>query len=1214
MATKITPNPTKVNQPQGNNIANSSDILKLLESSMENSDKVLTQLNNIGKQLKNYKSVKQNLNKYVMFINDVLKAYQQISSNQITLQGLLKQNLSGEIFKKLFTDISSIAEGIQTLSNIKITKRMIKRVVNNINKLPEILNFNIVIDKEKIKQLSESVEQLKGVFDDIVEIYKTLEDISKKSILVTLLLPVIIIGMLALSLTTFIIATNIMFISGVLTLLIPILGPCVAEVVIVINAMEEIFKSVFEISKICVKMLFKKVLVKLGFKALNKIIMEIISTSIYIMVMNAFIKTKQMMQATINIYLMGAIINRINKIVKKLVITILLFPIGMLGLLCMRILISSISVLFKVLTNTKFQITLYMAYNVIVKLTLSFLLLTTMSIALTLFGLMVMKQYKALVVGILSMLIILGAMWLMFKLIKSIGKLIQQSILSILLMILAITMVSIAIGIFVLVASMAEQVSWGSFGKVMAILGGFIVLLIIAGVASTFVLIGAGAMIVAAAALLIISVSLLLLVVALKQFENLNVKAIMKNVKGIITGFIGVICDTISVKAIAAMFGAMLMVGPMLIVALGIAGVVGALSLVDKVEIDPDSIGDKIDKTLNCINDVIDKIDESGIGIKTVAKVIGLNIVTSCIGNMAETLSEIASLKFATEWDSKGKPTKFKAMSGKDFAIAAQNAVDIAYVLANLFGEDVVTATIGGETITFTPISKSTLDNIGLKTTVKMGLLNIITSCIGGMAETLSEIASLKFATKWDEKGKPIAFQEMKPEHFAIAAKNVYDITTLLAGCLTTPEMENFLNTKFKKGEENMKLLGTIGNAISGMVEGVKAIVEGKIVTYSEDGKEIIKTTNIGDVLTNPAKRLEVLTNLKGILGLYSDAVTGTNIKPKKLKKAIKSLKILVGGDSEQGIIQLILKIIEDTGKLFENETIKQYLTGDITEVLSLQTKLDELLGVYTNITVEHQKINEAISKIESMCDLIDVYKQLSDKMINIKDIISPSNEIIQLFKQQVDEYISVIDKINSISMDKLENVEQILMRITKLFDGSVSRVTKRGLFGRKKTITQSFDNYKKPLETITKIVDKVNSVDTDKIKSTADMFGQISKLSESIKGNFDGLAKSLNENLMEVLKELKDILEQTNGIIKEKDEKQVQLQDIVQTQQQSNPQVQLQSGTQVQQSNPQVQQENNKKPDITPVIEKLESLLQQFKSGVPVYSKMGQPLQVRTT
>jgi hypothetical protein len=133
---------------------------------------------------------------------------------------------------------------------------MIKRVVNNINKLPEILNFNIVIDEEKIKQLSESVEQFKVVFDDIVEIYKSLENISKKSIMITLLLPVIIIGMMALSLTTFIIATNIMFISGVLTALIPILGPCVAEVVVVINAMEEIFKSIFEISRICIKMVF----------------------------------------------------------------------------------------------------------------------------------------------------------------------------------------------------------------------------------------------------------------------------------------------------------------------------------------------------------------------------------------------------------------------------------------------------------------------------------------------------------------------------------------------------------------------------------------------------------------------------------------------------------------------------------------------------------------------------------------------------------------------------------------------------------------------------------------------------------------------------------------------------------------------------------------------------------------------------------------------
>ena len=163
-----------------------------------------------------------------------------------------------------------------------------------------------------------------------------------------------------------------------------------------------------------------------------------------------------MIEATINIYLMGVIINKINKIIKKLVITTLLFPIGLLGLLCLRILISSISLLFETLTNVQFEVTIKEAFRIIKKLTLSFLLLTTMSIALTLFGLMVMKQYKALVVGILSMIVILGAMYLMFNLIKLIGKTISKSILSILLLIVAVTLISVAIGVLVLVAMLAD--------------------------------------------------------------------------------------------------------------------------------------------------------------------------------------------------------------------------------------------------------------------------------------------------------------------------------------------------------------------------------------------------------------------------------------------------------------------------------------------------------------------------------------------------------------------------------------------------------------------------------------------------------------------------------------------------------------------------------------------------------------------------------------
>lgn len=110
-----------------------------------------------------------------------------------------------------------------------------------------------------------------------------------------------------------------------------------------------------------------------------------------------------------------------------------------------------------------------------------------------------------------------------------------------------------------------------------------------------------------------------------------------------------------------------------------------------------------------------------------------------------------------------------------------------------------------------------------------------------------------------------------------------------------------------------------------------------------------------------------------------------------------------------------------------------------------------------------------------------------------------------------------------------------------------------------------------------------------------------MAKLSESIKGNFDGLSEALNENLMEVLEELRDILEQTNGIIENK----------AGTPKFTSQPNQLEYSPRAQQT--QDQATPQKPVDITPVIEKLEGLLQAFKGGVPVYNKVGTRLQINT-
>lgn len=125
-------------------------------------------------------------------------------------------------------------------------------------------------------------------------------------------------------------------------------------------------------------------------------------------------------------------------------------------------------------------------------------------------------------------------------------------------------------------------------------------------------------------------------------------------------------------------------------------------------------------------------------------------------------------------------------------------------------------------------------------------------------------------------------------------------------------------------------------------------------------------------------------------------------------------------------------------------------------------------------------------------------------------------------------------------------------------------------------------------------------------------MFTQMAKLSESIKGNFDSLADALNDNLMEVLEELRDILKETNGIIEDKSKDNGSFGIMSSVSNNSTPISQSQPTNNT--TNNTTKDNQSKPTDITPVIEKLESLLQQFKSGVPVYSKIGQPLQVRTT
>ena len=61
------------------------------------------------------------------------------------------------------------------------------------------------------------------------------------------------------------------------------------------------------------------------------------------------------------------------------------------------------------------------------------------------------------------------------------------------------------------------------------------------------------------------------------------------------------------------------------------------------------------------------------------------------------------------------------------------------------------------------------------------------------------------------------------------------------------------------------------------------------------------------------------------------------------------------------------------------------------------------------------------------------------------------------------------------------------------------------------------------------KFLDKIGSIRVDNLTKAASVFKQMAQFSESINGNFDGLAETINEKLMPVLEELKQIMNESS-------------------------------------------------------------------------------------
>ena len=230
-------------------------------------------------------------------------------------------------------------------------------------------------------------------------------------------------------------------------------------------------------------------------------------------------------------------------------------------------------------------------------------------------------------------------------------------------------------------------------------------------------------------------------------------------------------------------------------------------------------------------------------------------------------------------------------------------------------------------------------------------------------------------------------------------------------------------------------------------------------------------------------------------------------------KSEIKSLKSLSHMVEDFG---KTLGRYEEVGKALES--LGQLNLGDTSNVENVVNSIFRHIDLLTNYlnTDNVQYLNNAAVKRFSVAQTL--FKRVNDIWAPLKEIsaldiseISKSTGNLNAMIKPMDTLTRVISAMPKNTSKQSHSLHVLIQQLDKF-------ETVTGKFGDKQK--QAIDNY-------VKFIDKIKSLNIEKLQTTAKMFEHMAEFSKSISGNFDGLADSLNEKIAPLLEELKELLEQ---------------------------------------------------------------------------------------
>ena len=401
--------------------------------------------------------------------------------------------------------------------------------------------------------------------------------------------------------------------------------------------------------------------------------------------------------------------------------------------------------------------------------------------------------------------------------------------------------------------------------------------------------------------------------------------------------------------------------------------------------------------------------------VKTVSK------LGPMITSIAEGVKDFADMKIGLDYkpNSMGilMPTRYRNLEKTDFDNAANYIKTVIEVMVKALYD-----VSQGEYQEFFEdgwFSDSPINKV-LKSVSKLGTL---ISEIGG---GVMKMANFKIETEWDPKtGKATKWESLGKKHFDLASENISNIITNLGKSIIKAYDENkkyFDDGEDSKFAEASKAIGTMGQMISSIAQGIQDYANLKFPVYGPDGK--IQTY---ETLDSPkiAAAKQNITELVTVLGSSIIAQVdehpdwfddGTDSKFATAMTAVATMGTMLGsiGEGIQAYADLRFPTKFENGVPVE---FKDILSTDLTNAGNNIASIISVLGktimnIYDGKDYEgNEIIDKAIA--HDMFELPGIWDQYvggktSNTFVNVVSSVQTLGNMISVIAEAIQYYAAM--------------------------------------------------------------------------------------------------------------------------------------------------------------------------------------------------------------